>query len=115
MDNFNSYYTTPPSFSSGGGERYRPQIKTNKDANYIQTRPAVTRSRNINMNLKWDKILVAEYNSIASFFDSHQGNAFLWTEPYGATMTVCFSNDSINWKWTEPYGNMEVSLTLEEY
>jgi hypothetical protein len=115
MESFNTAYTVGPGYESGGWQRYRPQIKTEKEANYAQTRPKGSRARSININLVWPRITAAEgATGIQTFFDANQGTVFNWTDFFGNTLNVMFADDSISIQPVEPYGYFKVSVTLEE-
>ena len=115
MDSFNSAYTVGPGYESGGWDRYKPQVRSPKDANYSQTRPKVSRARSTNIGLVWPCISETEgATGIQSFFDSHQGVAFNWTDFFNNTLTVTFVEDSIHIQPVQPYGYFKVTLTLEE-
>jgi phage-related protein len=114
MDSFNDAYTTSPDYGSGG-THYKPKVRTESSANYIQTRPSVSRSRETDITLNWPMLDATEYGSIIVFFDDHQGTAFYWTDPRGVTRIVGFKEDGIKWEWVEPYGYYKLTVVLEEY
>ncbi len=113
MDSFNSAYTTPWAYGAKG-EHYKPQIRTEKEANYVQVRSAAARARERSIHLPWDRIPIAEYQSIVAFFDSHIGEAFTWTsEVTGITHTVVFAQDSIPYEDVS-HGMRKIDVYLEE-
>jgi len=114
MDSFNAAYTVGPGYESGGWQRYKPQIRSPKEGNYVQTRPRVSRARSTGINLVWPELSTAEADAIQDFFDSHQGIAFNWTDFFGETLTVTFAEDTISVQPVQPYGYFKVTLTLEE-
>lgn len=113
MDSFNDAYTTPWQYG-GKGEHYKPQIRTDKEANYVQVRAGASRAREKNIHLPWGKIPIAEYQTIVEFFDAHIGEAFLWTnEVTGVTYTVVFGQDTIPYEFVS-YGFHKIDVYLEE-
>ncbi|MBP7528329.1 MAG: hypothetical protein KA801_10405 [Syntrophorhabdaceae bacterium] len=113
MDSFNTAYTTPWNYGAKG-EHYKPQIRTEKEANYVQVRSGASRSREKNIHLPWDKIPISEYQDIIEFFDAHIGEAFTWTnEATGVTHIVVFAQDTIPYEFVA-HGKMKIDVYLEE-
>lgn len=113
MDSFNSSYTTPWKYG-GKGEHYKPQIKTQKEANYVQVRSAASRAREKSIHLPWDRVPIAEFQAIIAFFDAHIGQAFSWTnEATGVTHTVVFAQDTIPYEFVS-HGYVRIDVYLEE-
>lgn len=113
MDSFNTTYTTPWSYG-GKGEHYKPQLKTDTEANYVLVRSLASRARERNIHLPWNKIPILEYEAIISFFDAHIGQAFAWTnEVTGVTLTVVFAQDSIPYEFVS-HGFVKIDVYLEE-
>jgi phage-related protein len=113
MDSFNSVYTTPPSVGLAE-EYYKPQLRNDFEANYVQVREKSARGRNI-FNLNWDSIPEAEFQAIKTFFSSHIGYAFTWTHPVTAvTHTVIFKEDTLRSEHVEAVGRRKTGTSLEE-
>jgi hypothetical protein len=77
-------------------EVYKPQIRTEFDGNYVQSRPRMTREIR-RWVLKWNVMTEADYQTLAAFFVSNQGNSFNWTESVTSTSYLCrFSANSLS-------------------
>jgi hypothetical protein len=80
-------------------EFYKPQIRNEKEANYIQVRPRSTRGRRI-FPLTWARMTEANYQTLESFFIANQGLVFTYTHPVtNVTHNCVFSADSVKAKW----------------
>lgn len=110
-----SWPSTLPKPSYGFGEEfYKPQIKTEFEANYGQSRPSVTRSRR-RWTLVWKMLSEANYQILRAFFDANQGGAFTWTHPAsGASYSCRFSSDSIKSQLIYVGWRSDVQCPIEE-
>lgn len=96
-----------------GGEFYRPQIRNEFEANYVQSRPRSTRGI-MRWSLKWTAMPEADFQTLLTFFNTNQGLSFDWTESVTTTARVCrFSEDSLKWGHSEK-GVRSVSVAIEE-
>ena len=100
-----------PSYGSGG-ELYKPQVQTEFEANYGQSRPAVTRTT-IRWPLHWESMSAADFATLQTFFNTNQGNQITnFPEPETGTMyTIRFLEDRIRWTWNE-YGGRTVDVLV---
>ncbi len=97
-----------------GDEFYKPQIRQEFEANYVQSRPTATRGRG-RWDLKWGRMLESEYQALKTFFNTYQGCSFTWTHPVaGTTHTCVFSANSIKSKWGGPGQWKDVECPIEE-
>jgi hypothetical protein len=95
-------------------EFYKPQIKTEKEANYVQTRRTASRGRRI-LPLAWTLMTEAEYQILEAFFDTYQGTMFTFTHPVtGTTYNCVFSANSIKAKWKSAGFRGDVQCPIEE-
>jgi hypothetical protein len=95
-------------------EYYKPQAKTEKEANYTQSRPTVTRGRR-KFPLSWAFMTETEYQILETFFDTYQGTMFTFTHPIKSTTHNCvFSADSIKSKWKSAGFRDDVQCPIEE-
>lgn len=92
---------------------FKPQIRTEFEAGYVQSRPRCTRARS-RFELTWKAMPEADLATLRTFFETYQGDNFDWTHPTSATTyDVRFSGDTLDAKLVFN-GHYEVSLTLEE-
>lgn len=105
-----------PSIAGPGSltqDDYLPQVKTEFEAGYVQSRPRHTRARHV-FKLSWNAVTAADYATLEAFFEAQQGNTFTWTHPVSETeYTVRFADDRLSPEFISP-GYWRVSLTLEE-
>jgi hypothetical protein len=95
-------------------EDYKPQIKDEFEANYVQTGPAASRSRS-KFPLGWHLMTEAEYQILKAFRDANQGSCFTYTHPIAATSHVCvFTGNSIKSKWGPVGHRSDVQCPIEE-
>lgn len=95
------------------GEWYRPQIRNEFEANYVQSRPRSTRGV-MRWTLKWTAMPEADFQTLLTFFNTNQGLSFTWTEPRTGTARTCrFSEDSLKWSHSE-LGHRSVTCAIEE-
>ena len=95
-------------------EYYKPQIKDEFEANYVQVGPAASRGRS-KFPLAWHLMSEAEYQTLLAFFAANQGSAFTYTHPIAATSHVCvFSANSIRSKWHSVGWRSDVQCPIEE-
>jgi len=86
-----------PTYTTGG-EVYRPQIRTEFEGNYVQSRPRSTRATR-RWTLVWNAMTEADYGTLDAFFITNIGTTFSWTEPVTSnSYTVRFSGDSLKWQ-----------------
>jgi len=99
-----------PSYNSSE-EYYRPQIKTEFEANYAQSRPTATRSI-YRWSLKWSAMPLADYATLKTFFNTNQGLSFTWTNAIDSSShTVRFSDSSLKAQYiTKDYVGVEVNI-----
>ena len=101
-----------PQFGTGG-EWYRPQIRNEFEANYVQSRPRGTRGI-MRWTLQWTAMSEADFQTLLTFFNTNQGLSFDWTEPVTTTARTCrFSEDSLKWSHSDK-GVRSVSCGIEE-
>jgi hypothetical protein len=101
---------TPNAIREGS---YRPQIRTDKEANYIQVRPGSTRTRK-RWVLSWVAMSEVNYSTLKTFFDSYQGSSFNWTHPITSTVYVAvFVESIIAASWVAP-GYWAIDIEIEE-
>jgi len=95
-------------------EEYLRQIRTSFEGNYVQSRPASTRSRG-KWPLFWKVMPESEYQTLRTFFLANQGGMFSWTHPVSGTSYTCrFSDDSIKSKWAFHGWRRDVRCNIEE-
>lgn len=104
-----------PNPTSGMEEEvYKPQIKTEKEANYTQSRPLASRSRR-KFSLTWAFMSETNYQTLETFFETYQGTMFTFTHPIKRTTHNCvFSADSIKSKWKSAGWRADVQCPIEE-
>jgi hypothetical protein len=96
------------------GQYVRPQVRSPKEANYAQSRPAVSRSVFV-WSLAWDDMSSTEFAALKDFFDSYQGNTFTWAHPDTLTeYTVRFTEDFIGFSYNVPNYYEEIAVGLEQ-
>jgi len=77
-------------------EVYKPQVRTEFDGNYVQSRPRSTREIR-RWTLKWNYMTEANYQTLETFFIANQGTSFTWTEPVTSTGYTCrFSGNGLS-------------------
>ena len=85
-----------PTYTTGG-EVYRPQIRSEFEGNYVQSRPRSTRATR-RWTLVWNAMTNADYGTLETAFIADIGATFSWTEPITTTSyTVRYSEDSLKW------------------
>jgi hypothetical protein len=95
------------------GEFYKPQIRTEFEGNYVQSRARSTRGI-MRWNLKWESMPEADFQTLRTFFNTNQGGSFNWTEPVTSTARIVrFSEDSLRWSHSNK-GVRSVSCGIEE-
>lgn len=104
-----------PSPSLGMSEEiYLPQLKSEFEANYIQSRPRATREIR-RWNLKWNAMSESNYQTLETFFIANQGSSFTWPHPVTATnYSVRFSDDNIKSSFNNSPGYRAVEVNIEE-
>ena len=96
-------------------EYYKPQIKIEFEANYVQTRAQATRARHAWPSLGWSTLPESEFQLLESFFLANQGNSFTWTHPVTSVAYVCvFSSNYIKNKFGVPGYRTDVTCAIEE-
>lgn len=74
---------------------YKPQVRTEFEGNYVQSRPRSTRAVH-RWSLKWSALLESEFQTLKTFFDTNQGTSFTWTHPLTSVSYSCrFSTDTL--------------------
>jgi hypothetical protein len=72
-----------------------PQIRTEFEAGYVQSRRRGTRNRR-KWTLNWKSLTGLQWATLRAFFLARQGQTFAWTHPVDLTShSVRFSGDSI--------------------
>ncbi len=95
------------------------QIKADFQAGYVHSHAAETRSRKT-WTLSWKALKAADLSTLLTFFDSHLGDTFNWTNPVDSvTYVVRFSEGEIKGEYggddpTDGIYYVDVSLGLEE-
>lgn len=96
-----------------GEETYLPQVRTEFEGGYVQSRKMFTRERG-KFSLVWNALPEAEFQTLQAFFVANQGDSFTWTHTItSASMTMRFSGDSISGRVVSP-GERSVTLDIEE-
>jgi len=92
---------------------YKPQIRQEFEANYVQSRPRSTRALK-RWELAWSLMPESDYQALLAFFTANQGNTFTWTHPVSGTSYTCrFSMDTLESDVVFT-GWREVSVPIEE-
>lgn len=92
---------------------YKPQVRQEFEAGYVQSRPRFTRARR-RWSLSWSSLPEIEYQALAAFFTEHQGSAFEWEHPRTHVIHVCrFSGDELPGTISRP-GRRSVQCLMEE-
>jgi len=100
-----------PTYTTGG-ETYLPQIRTEFEGGYVQSRPRCTRATR-RWSLVWANMTEADYQSLESAFIADMGTTFSWTEPRTSTAyTVRYCEDSLKWSHSN-LGHRAVTVGLE--
>ncbi len=95
-------------------EDYKPQIKDEFEANYVQTGPAASRMRG-KFPLGWELLSEADFQTLKTFFNTNQGGSFTWTHPVANTSHNCvFSVNFIKSKWLSAGWRSNVQCPIEE-
>lgn len=106
--------TLPPPSWGIAEEIYRPQIKTEFESNYIQSRPRAIRARR-RLPLEWKVMSEAEYRTLETFFELNQGKSFAFVHPLtGATHTCVFGADTLKSAWLSAGWRKDVQCPIEE-
>jgi hypothetical protein len=96
-------------------EYSKPQLKTDFEANYGQSRPKVTRGTDRWGNLGWKLLPEDEYQTLKAFFNANQGSVFVWVHPItGVSYNCRFSADSIKSSFAFPGWRKDVQCPIEE-
>jgi hypothetical protein len=95
-------------------EHYKPQVRTEFEAGYVQTRVRATLAKK-RWTARWNYMPEADYQTLETFFDTNQGGSFNWTEPVTGASYVCrFASNSLNSTWVTRgatyYRSVEVIL-----
>lgn len=92
---------------------YKPQVRIEFEANYVQSRAAAKRKRK-KFPLRWSLMTEADYQTLESFWDDNQGGLFAWTHPETLTTYTCrFSGDELVGSLVQP-GYRKVEVDIEE-
>jgi len=100
-----------PSYGAEG-EVYRPQVRTEMEGGYVQTRPRFTRGIR-RWNLRWNALSSAHLALLVAAYEAYAGNSFTWTDLEGTSRTVRYREDSLKWSYISP-ALRAVSVALEE-
>ncbi|HSV27247.1 MAG TPA: hypothetical protein VLH60_05080 [Sedimentisphaerales bacterium] len=104
----------PPPSQGVEEELYRPQIRAEFEANYIQTRPRASRGRR-RFPLSWKIMSEDDYRMLETFFLTNQGASFEYTHPITANKHTCvFAGDSISARWMSGGRRADVRCPIEE-
>jgi hypothetical protein len=93
-------------------EVFRPQIKSEFEAGYVQSRPRATVSKR-RWKLNWRSMSEADWVSLAGAFAADQGSSFTWNHPVSGTYTVRYAGDGMR-STIFANGLRQVSVDLEE-
>jgi len=100
-----------PTYTTGG-ETYLPQLRTEFEGGYVQSRPRCTRATR-RWTLVWNAMTNADFATLESAFIADMGTTFSWTEPVTSTSyTVRYAADSLKWTHVN-LGVRAVSIGLE--
>lgn len=100
-----------PTYTTGG-ETYKPQIRTEFEGGYVQSRARATRSIR-RWTLVWNAMTEADFATLEAAFIADIGTTFSWTEPVTSTnYTVRYSTDSLQWSHVNK-GVRSVQIGLE--
>lgn len=92
---------------------YKPIVRIEKEANYVQVRKRTTRDRG-RWNLSWKAMSETDYQTLLTFFTTNQGSSFTWVHPKSSVSYTCvFSGDSLVSKIISPT-RRSVNLAIEE-
>jgi hypothetical protein len=107
--------TLPPPDEGLEEEFYKPQTRTEFEANYPQVYPRASRGRR-KWPLSWSLMEnESDYQALEAFFDANQGCMFTWTHPLTSAVHTCvFSADSVKSKWRSAGGRTDVQCPIEE-
>lgn len=95
-------------------ETIHPQKRTPFEGNYVQSRPAATRSR-AKWPLGWKLLPESEYQTLLTFFNTNLGGMFTWTHPISGTSYTCrFSGDALTGRWSLGSWRRDVRCPIEE-
>jgi hypothetical protein len=100
-----------PAYGSEG-ESLRPQIRSEMEGGYAQTRAMYTRATK-KFRLHWNALSTADLTLLISAYESDAGNSFTWTDLDGTSRTVRYVGDSLRWVYAYP-GYFTVDVELEE-
>ena len=94
-------------------EVYKPQVRTEFEGGYVQSRPRTTRAVR-RWTLTWSSLPEADYQALAAFFVANQGGSFEWTDPVTGTGYTCrFSDDELVFSAIKP-GRRQGECRIEE-
>ena len=94
-------------------EVYKPQVRTEFEGGYVQSRPRTSRAIR-RWPLAWSYMAEGDYQTLHTFFLTNQGGSFDWTHPLSAAVYVCrFSGDYLKSSWAGP-GYRQVECPIEE-
>jgi hypothetical protein len=93
-------------------EVFKPQVKNEFEAGYVQSRPRATVSKR-RWKLQWKAMTEAHWNLLSAAFASDQGSTFTWTHPVSGEYTVRYVGDVVP-STIFANGLRQVSVDLEE-
>lgn len=109
-----TFPTTLPNPNVGfDGELYFPQIKSEFEGNYTQSRPRSARGIR-RFPLIWNILSAADFGDLQTFFLANQGSMFTYTDVFGILRTCRFSGDSLKWKYLNTSYYVNVECPIEE-
>lgn len=92
---------------------YYPQIVTEFEANYVQSRLRGTRETR-RWSLTWNAMTSADYVSLQTFFVTNQSISFTWTNPVTSVSYDCrFLDDSLKGRIV-PTGIINLTVNIGE-
>lgn len=91
----------------------KPEIKSEFDGNYKQTRPMFTRAT-YDFRIEYPVLTIAQLQTLESFFIANKGGSFSWVSPDDLiSRTVRFMDDKLPSRMVDK-GKYTVSINLEE-
>jgi len=109
-----TFPTTLPKPNVGfDGELYFPQIKSEFEGNYTQSRPRSARGVR-RFSLIWNVLTAANFATLQTFFLANQGSMFTYTDVLGTERTCRFSENSLRWKYYNTSYFINVECPIEE-
>ena len=96
-----------------GEDTYVPQVRTEFDSGYVQSKARFTRSRKV-FTLNWKAMTAANFATLDAFLVANAGIAFTWTHPLTAVAySVRHRDDSLKSQVVRR-DRRQISIVLEE-